>query len=582
MIKFKRLCRTLVRWAALAALAITTLPAQATDLASLNDENIQRQLRDFELNKVRKMRDFQPFRTATSVETEDGKEITLTSLNPKFNSWFLVDLKRAVRVETTDTFHIELANPEDTYLTLSASGDPALVFDNNGAIFRCEPWKGRLTELDRAKSSGLPYAPICDNYAFVRNVVRGNRSSREAVAEFLRDNVAFGESIVTLIKGSFYEDAYMSSGEVIDGGDAGEIAASLGKAKLSSHPVFRAYFGFELDGADTGMQAGSWYAVKDAPGIYASAMQPGMIDRSILHRRGETHGLDSVESQADVYLVAFDLTQFELGYEVGTDHPRLDWSPRPSVAHGNLPGPDGFRTSGDIVRTGMLSPALTERVAATFAAGFKRSHGAWRVSDMSYKNQGHHYGFLSNGVLFSRLHPGLSTIYVLDDGTIGMRTWTEEDKELLPSLRFARQNGVPLIEPDPATGKGVPGKQVTSWLGGNWSGSAEADLRTLRGGTCLREVDGRKFLIYAYFSTATPSAMARTFQAYQCDYAMLLDMNSQDHTYMALYTENRGSPVPQHLVSGMSEIDQRTNKGDPIPRFVGFSDNRDFIYLLRK
>ena len=103
--------------------------------------------------------------------------------------------------------------------------------------------------------------------------------------------------------------------------------------------------------------------------------------------------------------------------------------------------------------------------------------------------------------------PGVT---VLDDGTIGMRTWTEADEELLPSVKFARQNGVPIIEPDPATGKGVPGSLVTSWLGGNWSGSAEADLRTLRGGACMREVDGRQFLIYAYFSTATPSGMGCT------------------------------------------------------------------------
>ncbi|MEO0781414.1 MAG: hypothetical protein AAFZ46_06595 [Pseudomonadota bacterium] len=566
--------------AAFVAAALTT-PAAAADLAVFNDPTIEQQYQDYKLNRTRAMRDFQPFRETTAATSAEGKEITLTSLNPRFNKWFLIDMKRTVRVTTSDTFHIELTNPEGTILTLSGGDDPALVFDNNGAITRCQPWAGKITELDRAKSSGLPYAPICDDNAFVRNVVRGNRSSREAVAEFLRDNVVFGESIVTLIKGSFYEDAYMSSGELIDGGDAGEIAAALGKAKLSNHPVFRAYFGFQLEGADGGMQAGSWYAVKDAPGIYASAMQPGMISRDVLNK-GRTHGLDGVESRADVYLVAFDMTNFELGYEVGTDHPRLDWSPRPKVSRGGMPGPDGFSSSGDIVRTGMLSPAMTERVAATFAAGFKRSHGAWRASDMAYTNQGHHYGFISNGVIFSRLHPGLSTLYVMDDGTIGMRTWTEADEELLPSIKFARQNGVPLIDRDPATGEGIPGEQVTSWLGGNWSGSAEADLRTLRGGTCMREVDGRQFLIYAYFSTATPSAMARTFQAYQCDYAMLLDMNSQDHTYMALYTEVNGTPVPEHLVSGMSAIDQQASNGQPIPRFVGFSDNRDFMYLLRK
>ncbi|MEL7254576.1 MAG: hypothetical protein AAGL23_10415 [Pseudomonadota bacterium] len=571
MFNFKSMFKMMGVSAAFGVAAMTT-PAAAADLS---DPVIAQQYEDFKLNKTRAMRDFQPFRKTSAVTSSEGKEITLTSLNPRFNKWFLLDLTRAQRTTTTDTFHIELTNPEDTYLTLSDGDNPELIFDNNGAMTRCAPWTGRVSELDRAKSSGLPYAPICDDNAFVRNVVRGNRSSREAVAEFLRDNVVFGESIVTLIKGSFYEDAYMSSGEVIDGGDAGQIAAALGKARLSSHPVFRAYFGFELDGADGGMEAGSWYAVKDAPGIFASAMQPGMIDRSVFSE-GRTNGLDGVESRADVYLVAFDMTNFELGYEVGTDHPRLDWSPRPKLNRAGLPGPDGFNNSGAIVRTGMLSPALTERVAATFAAGFKRSHGAWRAGDKSITNQGHHYGFVSNGVVFSRLHPGLATIYVLDDGTIGMRTWTEADEELLPSIKFARQNGVPVID------NGLPGDQVISWLGGNWSGSAEADLRTLRGGACMREVDERQFLIYAYFSTATPSAMARTFQAYECDYAMLLDMNSQDHTYMALYTEVNGTPVPEHLVRGMSAIDQTANNGQPIPRFVGFSDNRDFMYLLRK
>ena len=180
------------------------------------------------------------------------------------------------------------------------------------------------------------------------------------------------------------------------------------------------------------------------------------------------------------------------------------------------------------------------------------------------------------------LHPDLATIFVLDDGSVHMRTWTEQDKALLPRVRFARQNGVPLVEPDPATGEGVPGSLVKSWLGGNWSGSGEAELRTLRGGACMRTVGNRQFLIYAYFSTATPSAMARTFQAYGCDYAMLMDMNSQEHTYVAIYTQEQTGLDPHHLVSGMAAVDTRASNGTPIPRFVGFADNRDFIYLLRK
>lgn len=552
--------------------------AAATDIRRAEDALAEANWADYAADRPKTIVEIQPFRRSVDARLPEGGEVRLTALNPGINAWFLIDVMAGDGSRRAASYHLELSDPENTRLSLTDAEAPVLLFARDGIEERCTPWQGRTSELDRAIASGLPYAPICNGRAFVRNEMRGSRTSREAVAEFLRDNVVFGESIVGLIKGSFYEDAYMSSGEVVAGGASGDVAAELGRARLSQHPVIRTYFGFEPEGAERGMEAGSWYAIKDAPGIYASAMQPGMIHPDVLNGPGRTNGLDGVERRADVYLVGFDMSQFELGYEPGTDHPRLDWSPRPpaGVRTRGLPGPDGFNRAAPLVRTGMLSPALTDRVAATFAAGFKRDHGAWRAGDLAYANKGSHYGFLANGVIFSKLHPGLSTLFVLDDGSVHMRTWRKEDRALLPRVRFARQNGVPLVE------DGAAGEQVTSWLGGNWSGSAEADLRTLRGGACMKTVAGRDFLIYAYFSTATPSAMARTFQAYGCDHAMLLDMNSQEHTYMALYVTEGGTLMPQHLVQGMAAIDSRARDGTPIPRFVGFADNRDFIYLLRK
>ncbi|MCZ7675864.1 MAG: hypothetical protein M5U35_08320 [Roseovarius sp.] len=578
MFRFGYSLKNLAGAMAVAAGVASAPHAQATDLMTADGALRDRQWQEYEADRPKTIRELQPFRTAAHATSADGIEVTLTSLNPNANSWFLLDVSDPARGQRAVTYHLELADPEK-------DRGVACQWRRPGAGLRKRRNRCPLLALagadHRTRPGGRHGSALCAGLRQPRLCAQrdaGARSSREAVSQFLRDNVAFGDDIVNLIKGSFYEDAYMSSGEVIAGGDAGEVAAALGKAMLSSQPVIRTYFGFELEGAESGVQAGSWYAVKDAPGIYASAMQPGMISPDILNRRGETHGLDGIERRADVYLVAFDLTQFELGYEVGTDHPRLDWSSRPpgSVRVRGLPGPDGFNTSAPVVRTGMLSPALTDRVAAAFVGGFKRDHGAWRAGDMAYTNKGHHYGFLTNGVIFSKLHPGLSTLFVLDDGSVQMRTWREEDRALLPRLRFARQNGVPLID------KGVPGDQVTSWLGGNWSGSAEADLRTLRAGTCMKTVAGRQFLIYAYFSTATPSGMARTFQAYGCDHAMLLDMNSQDLTYMALYTREDRNVIPHHLVGGMAETDSRARDGMPIPRFVSFADNRDFFYLLRK
>jgi hypothetical protein len=217
-----------------------------------------------------------------------------------------------------------------------------------------------------------------------------------------------------------------------------------------------------------------------------------------------------------------------------------------------------------------------------FTGGFKRTHGAFKAGELAGKNHGSHYGFIENGVVFSRLNPGLSTIYRLEDGWVNLKTWTEKDSSLLPNVRYARQNGVPIITGfDPSTQMSVPGPLVSRWGEGNWSGSAGENLRTLRAGAALQEVQGKRFLIYAVFTSATPSAMARVFQAYRCSYAMLLDMNALEHTYLALYRREGPKLYVQHLIKGMEEVD-KTEKGQYLPRFLGFADNRDFFYLLRK
>ena len=70
------------------------------------------------------------------------------------------------------------------------------------------------------------------------------------------------------------------------------------------------------------MQAGSWYEVDGAPGIFASVMQPGMIAQSVFDVAGRQLGSTAWRAGRMFYLVAFDMSQFELGYELGTDHPQ--------------------------------------------------------------------------------------------------------------------------------------------------------------------------------------------------------------------------------------------------------------------
>ena len=170
---------------------------------------------------------------------------------------------------------------------------------------------------------------------------------------------------------------------------------------------------------------------------------------------------------------------------------------------------------------------------------------------------------------------------VFDDGRVDLQTWSAVDDALLPRIRYARQNGVAILERAAGSLRASPGARIRDWGGGNWSGSADRKLRTLRAGLCLQESQGRQFLVYGYFSSATPSAMARVFEACGCRYAMLLDMNALEHTYLAVYHRQGAQLLTQHLIEGMGVVDG-SRDGQPLPRFVRLADNRDFFYLLRR
>jgi len=73
--------------------------------------------------------------------------------------------------------------------------------------------------------------------------------------------------------------------------------------------------------------------------------------------------------------------------------------------------------------------------------------------------------------------------------------------------------------------------------------------------------------------------MAHVFQAYGCRYAMHLDMNALEHTYLALYPRSGSGIGVEHLVQGMAVLDKSVGTA-LLPRFLGFPDDRDFFYLV--
>ncbi len=556
------------------------------------------QLEEYTARRPKTVFELQPYRVTHQAQIEDAAgrsgRAKLVDLAPGIHDWMVLDLEWAGG-RGGGTFHLE--NPIRTQQVLL---DPAYLFGlvlvDGDRRRPCDLWSGgEAGALAAARGTRRTWASLCDERLYLRNRTAGRKTTLEWATDLLRDHVWRGEQVTVFVREKLYKDAYLETSEVIFAGDPASATARPRPRGGPQRPlVDPAYDASYLVPAELGLSleyevpgqvlAGRWYPVRDLPGVFVSTLRANMVAPEVIAElRGMLNSLDEVELSALVYMVAFDLEDLELGFTMGTDHPRVGWSERalPAVRDDRLPGPDGIGSVEPLVMTGMVAPAGAERTVATFIGGFKRTHGAFRSGDLATKNSGSHYGFVEHGAVLSKLQPGLATAVVYEDGRVDLKTWTAADDSDLPRIRHARQNGVALIEPDPETGLPRPGELVPRWGTGNWSGSVDRRLRSLRAGLCLQESDAGTFLLYGYFSSATPSAMARVFQAYRCRYAMLLDMNALEHTYLALYRVRSGRFLIQHLIDGMDVLD-KVEGDQELPRFVGFADNRDFFSLLRK
>jgi hypothetical protein len=536
--------------------------------------------------------ELQQFRRSQSVAVTDGSGrkgiAALTNINPRINGWFVLafdwgpGLPRAY-------YHLDNPFRDSQALLLDGEGGGALLLETGVGRTRCDLWGGPASALSAARASKLPYASLCGGRLFLRNQVEGYSTDLEKMTDLLRDTIWKGDDIVGFVRETVYKDAFRESGRAGPGVTPAEVTQStIAPAALRSEAqgvaVIPENFGLTVERpGGGGLLLGHWYAVADAPGVLASVMRAGDVATEIVERnKARISALDPVEAPALIYMIAFDLDVHEMRFALGTDHPRLNWSARvpAAVRVDGLPGPDGIDKAAPLVTTGMVGPSARADVVAAFAAGFKREHGGFKWGELSQRNFGSHYGFIESGAVLSKLQPGLSTLFSLDDGTFGMKTWQESDNVLLPRIAYARQNGVALVDTGP-DGKPEIAPLVNRWGPGNWSGSASAQLRTLRAGGCLLTSGNKRYLVYGYFSTATPSAMALVFSAYGCSHALNLDMNAPEHTYLATYTRRGDRMEVRHLVRAMATVD-RTVDGKLLPRFIAYPDNRDLFYMVRK
>ena len=288
------------------------------------------------------------------------------------------------------------------------------------------------------------------------------------------------------------------------------------------------------------MIPGAWYEGANS-GTWVSIIQPDVIAPSILQSYGTiVNTLDSVEAASLCYLIAFDLDHFESGL---------------CVRHGSSPsqlvGPRGGADEEPRLRGPMASTASPARFSGPDQAGYRPKdsrHVHRRIQADARRIQvwrSRRAATTAVTTASSRTascsassSPAWRRFTCSTMASVGMKTWSESRRRAPRAHQAcAPERRASGRARSAATGEAPrPAALVANWGPGNWSGSAAGELRALRAGACLQESGGRRFLIYGWFSTATPSAMARVFQAYGCRYAMLLDMNALEHTYLAVYT----------------------------------------------
>jgi hypothetical protein len=591
-------CRVALFTLGLIGLAAAESPPAANSLAATDGESAAqgKQVAGGELAVPRSIVELQQSRQTSSnaLQSASGPRatVTLVNLNPTINAWYV--LKVLWKDGSEASYHLENPQPRAQTLILDPNDPVGIELVEGDAHRSCELLADEANNpLAEASKSHAPYAPLCEGRLFLRNPVKGHLTRLEAEAEFVRNQVWGGEK-VTVIVHHLLEDTHRQTAELSSATDQGAgpavgaaqdaPLAALVDPRFADRVLTPSGLGLPLQDVHGAVRPGAWYAASGNPGVYVSVIEPQLIDTAILESHKSTvNALDSVEASSLCYLVAFDLDRFDLRYALGTEHPSVEWSGhiQPQVKDPKLPGPDGIGTITPLVSTGVISPQSAKTTVATFAGGFKRMHGAFKYGRLATLNHGSHYGFVENGVVFSKLQPGLATVFVLEDGSVQMKTWDAQDDRLLAKIRYARQSGVPLVEFDDRTQSAIPGQLVNQWGPGNWSGSEGMKLRTLRAGAALQTNGKKLFLIYAVFSDATPSAMARVFQAYRCRYGMHLDMNALEHSYFALYRRSGSQLIVDYLIAGMSEVDE-TASGGKVPRFLGYSDNRDFFFVTRR
>lgn len=607
-------------------LALTTPPLRMAGLDEAAEQMPEPAVEETPLpplpeGQVPSVVELQPFRTESVLENGRGDRARLVNLNPFAGAWHVLETKFGGE---TRVFHLETPpvgeSGERPALSLWSGG--LAVTPPGGAPVNYPLWGDGVEVEDAALSAkpllceelrpgkGFPacFTPVCDGLVLVRSQKAGLAMTTETATDLLR-RVPAGAWLVEQAKPFLIPGAEFATGTTSEGvalplspkGEAAPLPARL-EASEAAQGCALPHLDIALEGAGAGapeIHFGEWRRTLRHPGVWFSVARASGVEKGILESYPDRvlppgkYDKGTDEARALVYLLAVDTDMYGLGYALGAQHPGVAWSSYCAFEPKNGGGPDGFGTVAPLSTVGAVPPHLADRVAAVFVGGFKREHGAFKFGPFAKVNQGTHFGYMESGVILSRPRPGLATVCMLRDGSVEMLTWPEPGAEavladgegvtearLISRTLHLRQNNPPVIDGVDENGLPVPGSLVRRWGEGAWSARQNGLFVTLRSALARQRAGGKTFLVFAYFTAATPNAMARVFQAYQCDYAMQLDMNSWSLCYSALRVfDGNGAPAgTEHVHRDMAKAEAK--KGEA--RFVGSNDARDFFYLVRR
>ena len=240
---------------------------------------------------------------------------------------------------------------------------------------------------------------------------------------------------------------------------------------------------------------------------------------------------DTERPYALAAIVAFDLSQINLHYVLGSEEPSLPEGPRGI----------GFMDADDKASGGLL---------ATFNGGFMGTHGA--------------YGAMADGLEALPAKNGYATVTIGEDGTVRIGEWGANVKPDGGSYAAWRQNARLITQ------NGRISERIYNGSAATWGSSIEGDVVTWRSALGINA--NNEVLYFVAGPSLSMPALADVLTAVRAHNSLLLDINESWVHFAAIQHEDNKPIAKPLLPEGMETA---------VDRYLRQSA-RDFFYVTAK